>query len=730
MNTKALSEKAIALHRSGKLAEAEHLYRELLAADPRDFTAQHFLGVIHAQKGRNEEALREIDAALTLKPDDFEAHLNRANVLKGMGRAQEALEGYARALELKPGWPQAENNRGTVLQAQGRHEDALAAYDRALAATPDYAEALNNRGSVLQDLKRPAEALDAYDRALRRAPNFPAAVNNRGSVLMELRRFADALSCFDRALALRPGDVEVINNRGNALQGLARYDEALAAYDQALALDPAHAQTLNNRGSALQQLMRYEEALASFEKAGSPEAFGGAAMAALNLCDWDRVEGIAGEIERRIRAGQTVLPWVLLGYSGDEALQRQCAAHVISRRFPQLPQPLAGAPYHHDKIRLAYISSDVGHHPVATHIVQLIECHNRGRFEVTGVGTNPDDGSPQRKRLVAAFDQFIDAHGLTPRAIARLLRAQEVDILVDLNGHTKDDNFNTLSHRPAAVQAGWLGYAGTTAAPFVDYLIADGVVAPEAGAFSEKLALLTCYFPNDSSRAIGQAPSRAEAGLPEGAFVFCCFNANWKITRPMFKLWMRLLEQLPGSVLWLKQPGEKAKANLLAAAKAARMDPSRLIFAKPAPLARHLARHRLADLFLDTLPYNAHATGCDALWAGLPLLTLRGTAFAGRVCTSLLTALDLPELIAKSSSAYELTALALARDPARLKELRARLAANREFLSLVRHAAPGTRNRSALRENASFRCVIHRGCARPSPPKPRAPNYPNYCEHM
>jgi predicted O-linked N-acetylglucosamine transferase (SPINDLY family) len=355
---------------------------------------------------------------------------------------------------------------------------------------------------------------------------------------------------------------------------------------------------------------------------------------------------------------------------------------VISRRFPHLPPRLAGAPYRHDKIHLAYISSDVGYHPVATHIVQLIESHDRNRFEVTGVGTNPDDGSPQRKRLVAAFDRFIDAHGLAPRAIAQLLRAQEVDILVDLNGHTKDDNFDTLSHRPAAVQAGWLGYAGTTAAPFVDYIIADGVVAPEARAFTEKLSLLPCYFPNDSSRAIGQAPSRAEAGLPEDAFVFCCFNANWKITRPVFTLWMRLLEQLPGSVIWLKQPGEKAKANLLAAAKAARIDPSRLIFAKPAPLARHLARHRLADLFLDTLPYNAHATGCDALWAGLPLLTQRGTAFAGRVCASLLTALDLPELIAESASSYEATALALARDPVRLEEMRTRLAANRDASTL------------------------------------------------
>jgi predicted O-linked N-acetylglucosamine transferase (SPINDLY family) len=677
MNTSTLREKAIALHRSGQLAEAERLYRDVLAVDPRDFAAQHLLGVIHAQQGKNEDALAEIDAALVLKPDDADAHLNRANVLKVMGRAEAALAGYARALELTPDWPQAENNRGTVLRDLGRYQDALAAYDRALAAAPDYAEALNNRGIVLQDLKRPAEALAAYDQALRRAPNFAAAFNNRGSVLLEMRRFGDALSCFDRALSLRPGDVEVINNRGNALQGLARYDEALTAYDQALALKPDHVSALNNRGGALQQLKRYEEALASFDKAGSPEAFGGAAMAALNLCDWERADRIAAEMERRIGAGEAIPPWMLLGYSGDERLQRRCAANVIARRFAHLPPPLATAPYRHDKIRLAYISSDVGYHPVATHIVQLVEAHDRGRFEVIGVGTNPDDGSAQRKRLVAGFDRFIDAHGQAPFVIAEQLRALEIDILVDLNGHTKDDNFDVLSQRPAVVQASWLGYAGTTAAPFVDHTIADGIVAPDASAFSEKLALLPCYFPNDNGRALGPAPSRKDAGLPEDGFVFCCFNANWKITRPVFVIWMRLLDQVPGSVLWLKQPGEKAKANLLAAARASGIDPARLIFAGPAALPQHLARHQLADLFLDTLPYNAHATGCDALWAGLPLLTQRGTAFAGRVCASLLIALGLPGLIAETAAGYESIALALARDPARLGELRARLAERR-----------------------------------------------------
>ena len=680
MNRNTLNDQAIALQRSGRLAEAESLYLQVLAEDPDNFTARHFLGVTRAQSGRLQEALADLTLALAIKPDDPEALLNHANILKVLNRPAEALAGYERALAQKPGWAQAENNRGTVLQSLGRHEEALAGYERALKAAPNYPEALNNRGSVLQDLKRPAEALAAYDQALRLAPSFAAAFNNRGSVLLELKRFADALFCFDRALALRPGDAEVLNNRGNAMQGLLRYDDAVAAYDQALALRPDYAQALNNRGEALQQLKRHEEALASFDRAlpGNPQAFGGAAMAALELCDWKRTAEIEAKIAQRIAAGDAVLPWVLLGYSGDETLQRQCAANVIRERFGHSQPALAARPIRHDKIRLAYISSDMAHHPVASQVVQLIEKHDRTQFEIIGIATNADDNSVQRRRLIAAFDRFIDAHQQSPLAVAQQLRDLEIDILVDLNGHTRGDNFDILSYRPAPVQATWLGYAGTTAAPFIDTLIADKIVAPDAHAFSEKLALLPdCFFPSDTDRKLGQLPGRAEAGLPQDGFVFCCFNNSWKITEPVFSIWMRLLSSVPGSVLWLKQAGDKTKSNLRQAAKERGVDAERLIFAPPAPLEVHLARHQLAGLFLDTLPYNAHATASDALWAGLPLVTQRGSAYAGRVATSLLTAAGVPELIAQTAEDYESLALALARDPARLGALREKVIVNR-----------------------------------------------------
>jgi protein O-GlcNAc transferase len=682
MNTQTLIDQAVTLHRSGNLPDAERLYRQVLAADPRDFTARHLLGVAMAQQGRGDDALKEIAAALDLRPGDADALLNHANILKTLGRTDEALTGFTRALDGRPGWPQALNNRGTVLQSLGRFDEGLADYDAALAATPDYVEALNNRGSVLQDLKRPAEALAAYDRALQLAPQYSSAFNNRGSALLDLRRFADALGCFDRALALRPDDAEAFNNRGNALQGLMRYDEAVTSYNRALALRPDYPEAQSNRGGSLQQLKRHEEALASFEQAGGqPHAFAGAAMAALNLCDWKRAAVIGAQMPARIAAGEAVPPWVLLGYSSEEALQLQCARNVIQSRFANFPLAMAKGGYRHDRLRLAYISSDFVHHPVAAQIAQLIETHDRERFEVLGISTGPDDGSAQRRRLTSAFDQFHDVKDYPSRAVAVMVRGLEVDVLVDLNGHTQGDNFDILSHRPAPVQATWLGYAGTTGAPFIDCLIADRVVAPNAEAFSEKLAYLpNCFFPTDTSNAIGTPPSRAKAGLPENGFVFCSFNNNWKFTAPVFAVWMRLLEQVPGSVLWLKKPGDAAAENLRRAAREQGIDSQRLVFAAVAPLDVHFARHALADLFLDTLPYNAHATACDALWAGLPVLTCKGTAYAGRVAASMLHAAGLPELVTENAQDYENLALELAQDPARLKSLREKLAGRNSAL--------------------------------------------------
>lgn len=475
----------------------------------------------------------------------------------------------------------------------------------------------------------------------------PNALNQRGLMLLDQGQPEAALQDFDRAIAAQPGFAFAHNNRGRALALLGREQEALESFERALALDP----TL-------------------------PDAFGAAAQLALHLCDWKRVETIGRDLPHHIALGENIPPFVLMGYSDDAQLQLQCARNDITARFPPLTPLWQGADYRHARIRLAYISSDFRQHAVAAQLVDLVERHDRNHFEVIGIATTPDDGSALRARLVKGFDQFHQTSHHDPFDAAALVRRLEIDVLVDLNGHTNQDNFAVLAQRPAPVQAGWLGYAGTSGADFLDWIMVDRIVAPDPAEFSEKTLLLPgSFFACDTSRPLGAAPSRREAGLPEEGFVFCSFNAPWKFTAPVFDIWMRLLQQVPGSVLWLRNG--KTADTLRAAARERGIDPSRLVFAERVDSDTHLARQQLADLFLDTMPYNAHATACDALWAGLPVLTRRGNAFAARVAASLVTAAGVPELITETAEDYEALALALARDPARLKALRDKLIANR-----------------------------------------------------
>jgi predicted O-linked N-acetylglucosamine transferase (SPINDLY family) len=378
-------------------------------------------------------------------------------------------------------------------------------------------------------------------------------------------------------------------------------------------------------------------------------------------------------------------PLTLMGYSDDKQLQMQCAIDTV-RALPPTRGPLwRGETYRHDRIRLAYVSADFNEHAVAAQLAPLVERHDRNRFQVIGIATGRRDESATRARLMKGFDRFHDFAALNSDEIARRMREMEIDIAVDLGGHTGLSRLQIFAHRPAPVQVSWLGYPGTTGANFIDYLIGDPIVTPaeHQDFFTEKLVQLPdTYFPTDDALPMGPVPSRGEAGLPGSGFVFCCFNANWKITQPVFDVWMRLLKAVPESVLWLKRPNEAARHNLANEAASQGVDASRLIFAKDVSLADHIARHELADLFLDTLPYNAHATAAHALWAGLPVLTVKGDAFAARVSASLLKAAELPELVTESLADYEALALRLAQEPDLLKSYRDRLKNNRAALPL------------------------------------------------
>jgi predicted O-linked N-acetylglucosamine transferase (SPINDLY family) len=688
-----LLNKAVRLHQSGHIREALDLYNAVLPWQKNNAQLLYLLGTANLQLGQKARGMAFIQSSLAINPGNPLAHYNVGLVLQELRRPDEALASYDKALALKPDYANAYSNRGLVLQDIKRLDEALASYDKALAIKPDYADAYSNRGNVLQELMRLDEALASYDKALAIKPDYAGAYFNRGIVLQKLKRLDEALASYDKALAIKPDYADALSNRGMALNELKYHKEALASCDRAVALKPDYADALNNRGLVLHDLGDHVQALANFEKAiaadpGHRYAFGNMANAALRLCDWKRTAKLAGNVEAHARNAKSIIaPLMLLGYSDDASLQLECARSYVRDKVSSPPPPLwNGAVYRHDRIRIAYLSGDFRKHAMAYLLAELYERHDRSRFEVIGISLGEDDGSEIRARLIKAFDQFHDVRSQSDMDVARLLHGLEVDIVVDINGHTKRARPEILSYRPCPVQVNYLGYPGTMGADFMDYIIADPIVLPpdQAMFFTEKIVRLPdCYQTNDSKRAISTAtPSRQELGLPEAGFVFCCFNNNWKISAPMFDIWMRLLGAIPGSVLWLIEDNPETGTNLRAEALARGVDPERLVFAPRVKLEDHLARHRLADLFLDTLPYNAHTTASDALWAGLPLVTCKGKSFASRVAASLLHAIGLPELVTQNLEDYEALALKLARDAAQLRSVRAKLDKNRPVYPL------------------------------------------------
>lgn len=741
----ALSQ-AIAFHQTGNLADAERLYLEVMAAEPKDAAAPHLLGVVRAQQGRNGEALELIGAALKLKPDAPEILSNYANVLKAQGRFADALANYDRALNLKPDYvaaiakrgsvlrdlgqltealestdralalnpnhAEALSNRGVILSDLGRHDEALANYDRALTAARDYPDVWNNRAVTLKALKRPVEALASVERSLALHPGFAEAHNNRGIILFDLKRMGEALTSYDQALGLRADYAEALNNRAVALWSLKRFSESLADCDAALVIRPDFADAFYNRGNALLEMGRPEDALNSYERTldldpGHRHALSGLANAAMTIGDWGRTAKLAERLKQDVLTGASVIqPFVLMGYWDDNELQLRCSQNYDRQTGPGPQPPLwKDERYAHDRIRIAYLSADFHQHVTAALTAEMFERHDRSQFETIAVSFGPDDGSAMRTRLINAFDRFHDARLQTDREVAALLKRWEVDIAVDLGGHTSGARPWVLAHRPAPVQAKYMGYPGTSGADFIDYIIADRIVVPpdQDPFFSEKIAALPdTLWVTDTSSAVLPPPSRAEAGLPQTSFVFCCFNHNWKITSPLFDIWMRLLGKVENSVLWLLQGNEAIRVNLRREAQARGIDPARIVFAGRTTPELHLARQQLADLFLDTLPYNAHTTASDALWAGLPVVTTPGQSFPARVAASILTAAGLPELIAPNLTAYEALALELATNPQRLRAIREKLVRNRQITPLF-DTARFTRNLEA-----AYRAMLER----------------------
>ena len=636
---------------------------------------------------RLEAAVASYDKAISLKPDYAEAYCNCGLALQELKQPQAAVARYDKAIRIKPDYADAYINRGNALQELKQLDAAVASYDKAISLKPDSAEAYNNRGNVLQELKQRDAAVASYDKAISLKPDYAEACSNRGNALRELKQLDAAVASYDKAISLKPDYAEPYSNRGIALTELKQLDAAVANFDTAISLKPDYADAYGNRGNALLELKQLDAAIASYDKAISlkPDSdwiLGTAVHAKMSLCNWQNYVSDSLQLKEKVEAHQKVSgSFPILAMYDAPGLQRLSAEIWTLANYPATN--LLGAitqKTRRKKIKLGYYSADFYEHPVSYLMAGLFELHDKERFELIGFSFGPGLKDGMRSRVSAAFDQFIDVRFKSDLTVVKLSRELGIDIAIDLGGFTQDSRTGIFAERVAPVQVNCLGYPGTMGTNFIDYIVADKQVIPEkyVDDYSEKIAYLPCFQANDNKKKIADKVfTRQELGLPQSGFVFCCFNNSYKITPGMFDCWARILGDVNGSVLWMIADNQLAKQNLSKEFKARGLDPGRLVFAERMKLPEYLARYKSADLFLDTLPFNAGTTASDALWAGLPVLTCMGRSFAGRMAGSLLTAIDLPELITQSQVEYEALAIDLATNPRKLATIRQRLAENR-----------------------------------------------------
>ena len=685
----ALNLLVVVLMSMKRFAEAEQFIARATSLNQQSDVSFYNYGLISKHLNKPQQALENFSKAIALNPDIAETWNNRGTVLNDLNKYDLAISDFDKAIAINGQYSEAYANKGKSLMLLKRYDEAFAAYDKALAIRPGLEVAWLGRGNVFWSLQRYDEALAPYDKALAIKPDLEGAWLGRGNVFWSLKRYDEAFAAYDKALSIKPDLENAWLGRGNVFCDLKRYDEAFAAYDKALSIKPDLENAWLGRGHVFYDLKRYAEAFAAYDKALSikpdlESVEGSRLHMKMHLCNWEKLDKEIGDLTNSIRAGKgNCPPFALLSLTDLPDDHLRCtqawgaAIHPITAKSVWQDKI-----YKHDKIRLGYVSADLRTHAVAYLIAELFELHDKDRFSVTAFSLGRDDNSDIRRRLVSSFDRFIDCYTLSDFDVAHAIADSEIDILVDLMGFTQDAHTNIFAYRPAPIQVNYLGYPGTIGASFIDYIIGDKTLftLADAAVYSEKLVQLPdSYQPNDRKRQIStKAFTRREAGLPDNKFVFCCFNNSYKISPQTFGCWMRILKCVEGSVLWLRAENQTAIANLKTEAQTRGIESARLVFANRVPqLSDHLARLRLADLFLDTLPFNAHTTASDALWAGLPVLTQIGSTFAGRVAASVLKAINLPELITHSPEEYEALAIELALNKEKLRRIQEKLARNR-----------------------------------------------------
>jgi predicted O-linked N-acetylglucosamine transferase (SPINDLY family) len=671
---------------------AENILKQVLLHEPTNSKANELLAYIYGNQGDIEASFRYLNLACGQKNCTPEALYYLGTIFLNKALFQDAINAFLNSMAKSKEFFEALHDIGTAYAQLGESEKALSYYEKCKKINTNSHELYFNIGRVLDDLHRHDEATIHYDHALKLKPQYAEALLNKGVGLSEQKKFNEAIISYCKALEIKPDYAEAWFNKGNVFKELKRLEDSIGCYENAIKSQVNFAEAWFNKGNALKELKILNDAIfhykqALFFKPNLDWLFGDLCHLQMRICCWDSFNDNVNKISHEVHHSKKIIePFALISLIDDPFLHKKCSEIYTNNHYTL--NLVAGPPTRKqkkNKLNIAYFSADFRNHPVAFLTAELFELHDKNRFEITAFSFGNNDKSDLRHRLEKAFNQFIDASDMSDLEIVQLAREADIDIAIDLGGYTSQNRAAIFAHQVAPIQISYLGYLGTMGAKYIDYLLADKTIIPNQMQefFTEKIAYLPSYQVNDRKRPISEKIfSRKELGLPENSFVFCCFNNNYKIIPSIFNSWMRILMSVNGSVLFLFAENDSVKKNLRMEAEIRGIDASRLIFGNFLPPDQYRARFRSCDLFLDTFPYNAGTTASDALWAGLPVLTRIGKSFASRIAASLLTAIELPQLITRSTEEYEELAIDLALNPQKLALIKADLASNRLTTSL------------------------------------------------
>jgi len=677
---------AVTFKAMNHLESAVKSYEKVVFLKPDFAAAYNNLGNVFKDLGQLDDALKNYKKVIAIKPDLPEPYNNLGNAFKDLNQLDNAVKSYKKAIEIRPTFAEAYNNLGNAFKDLDQLDDAVINYEKAICINQNFAEAYFNLGVVLKQLRQLDDAVIAYKNAISIKPDFAEAHNSLGSCFTVLGQTISAIDCYEKAIRIKPDFDEAHNFLGFNFLSLGKIKEAAKSFESAISINTNYAEAHGNLGNVFKKLKKLDKAMLCYERAYEikPDMnfiLGDMLNNKMNLCDWGDLPNLLDEVKNKIIDGEKVVgPFSLLGLIDDPALQRKASETFVNFYYPKsYTLPKLELYSRHKKIRIGYFSADFKVHPVATLTAELYELHDRSKFEIYAFSFGPDTNDEMNRRIKVGVDHFHDVHLMPHKEIALLARSFEIDIAVDLGGFTAKSRTDVFAMSAAPLQLSYIGFLGTMGADYYDYLIADQIMIPKKNQkyFSEKIIYLPSFQVNDSKESPPKLTlTRKELGLPEGGFVFCCFNNTYKFTPATFDSWGRILKKVEDSLLIIYANNDSQKVNLSKEIALRGVDPSRLIFGERLSRPEYLARYRVADIFLDTLPYNAGTTASDALRMGLPVLTCKGNSYPGRMASSILNAINLPELITNSPEEYELLAIELATNSEKFNMIKDKLASN------------------------------------------------------